>query len=142
MQDNKVDDDMHELEQDMASMQPPSSEAQADDRNASPIMRKTSVDLGLWNYVYDQSMKGYKGHFPGDRSFVKLDLKEILDRGKRDGYPKGVAFFCYWLNTAATKGLGYKQKQAPTGGYLEWFEQYKKQEDLGLEYDYDYLDAA
>lgn len=68
--------------------------------------------------------------------------KEILDRGKRDGYPKGVAFFCYWLNTAATKGLGYKQKTAPTGGYLEWFEQYKKQEDLGLEYDYDYLDAA
>ena len=35
-----------------------------------------------------------------------------------------------------------EQKQAPTGGYIEWFEKYKKQEDLGLEYDFNPFDNA
>jgi hypothetical protein len=94
-----------------------------------PMTPNRKVNLNAASWIYRENTK---------ESYTK----EILDRGKRDGYPKGVAFFCYWLNTAATKGLGYKQKQAPRGGYLEWFDTYKKQEDLGLEYDYDYLDAA
>jgi len=94
-----------------------------------PPTPNKKVNLNAASWIYRENTK---------ESYTK----EILDRGKRDGYPKGVAFFCYWLNTAATKGLGYKQKQAPRGGYLEWFDTYKKQEDLGLEYDYDYLDAA
>ena len=83
-----MDDDMQKLEQNMASMQPPSSEAQADDRNASPIMRKTSVDLGLWNYVYESSARlreilskrflnaAYDVQVPP----LRLDLKYILDQ--------------------------------------------------------------
>ena len=94
-----------------------------------PPTPNRKVNLNAASWIYRENTK---------ESYTK----EILDRGKRDGYPKGVAFFCYWLNIAATKSLGYKQKQAPRGGYIEWFEQYKKQEDLGLEYDYDYLDAA
>ena len=94
-----------------------------------PPTPNRKVNLNAASWIYRENTK---------ESYTK----EILDRGKRDGYPKGVAFFCYWLNIAATKSLGYKQKQAPRGGYIEWFDSYKKQEDLGLEYDYDYLDAA
>ena len=86
-------DSMQETKENINVMQSPLIDAQAsekdDERNASPIMRKTSVDLGLWNYIYDQSAD-FGNHFyyslgvlqvrEGPIPEIVLDLKEILDR--------------------------------------------------------------